>query len=53
MKAKLIKICLAIKNGFTVSAGEIMLVLRQAYAIRLNEDTALKAYFAVSAFLSH
>ncbi len=47
MKDKLIKVCLAIKNGFNVPAGEIMMLLRQAHAIKLNDDPAMKDYFTV------
>jgi hypothetical protein len=42
-----VKVCLALKNGFHVPAGEIMQLYRKASAIKLNNDPSLKSYFKV------
>jgi hypothetical protein len=48
VKDKLVKVCLALKNGFHVPPGEIMELYRKSLAIKLNKDKSLKAYFKVS-----
>lgn len=48
MKDKLVKVCLALKNGFHVPPGEIMQLYRNANAIKLYQDPSLKSYFKVN-----
>lgn len=47
VRDKLVKVCLALKNGFHVPPGEIMQLYRKSNAIKLNEDPSLKGYFKV------
>jgi Leucine-rich repeat (LRR) protein len=47
IKSKLINLCLAVKNGLTVRAGEMMQLLRRANAIGLEDDADMKPYLMV------
>eukprot|EP01034_Spumella_vulgaris_P022060 gene22060-28155_t len=47
IKNKLISLCLAVKNGLTVRAGEMMQLLRRANAIGLEEDADMKPYLMI------
>lgn len=48
VKSRLIKFCLAIKNGFKVNANEMMQLLRRSYKLKLDEDPVMSGYLKVT-----
>lgn len=51
VKSKLIKFCLAIKNGFKVNANEMMQLLRRSYKLKLDVDPVMSGYLKVQTIL--
>ena len=47
VKSRLIKYCLAIKNGLKVNSNELMQLLRRSYKLKLDEDPVMSAYLKV------
>lgn len=52
VKSRLIKFCLAIKNGMKVNANEMMQLLRRSYKLKLDEDPLMSGYLKVNFGLS-
>jgi len=52
VKSRLIKFCLAIKNGMKVNANEMMQLLRLSYKLKLDEDPLMSGYLKVYLVLS-
>lgn len=47
VKSRLIKYCLAIKNGLKVNSNELMQLLRRSYKLKLDEDPVMSGYLKV------
>ena len=53
VKSRLIKYCLAIKNGLKVNSNELMQLLRRSYKLKLDEDPVMSAYLKVCVLCSN
>lgn len=43
----MVKVCLALKNGFSVPTGEILQLIRRATASSFDKDPSMKPYYKV------
>lgn len=48
LKGSMVKLCLALKNGFAVPTGEILQLLRGAAASSFDKDPSMRPYYKVS-----
>lgn len=52
LKGNMVKVCLALKNGFSVPTGEILQLVRRATANNFDKDPMMKPYFKVKGLCS-
>lgn len=47
LKGSMVKVCLALKNGFQVATGEILQLIRRATASQFDKDPSMRPYYKV------